>query len=147
MPEALQKSSRTVPGEGSANRRRLACAALLALTIPVGLVWRLAPLGLPQFAFKYGGSALWAVAVYWVIAGLLPRWQPPALAVLAAVVAAAVEFFKLVRAPAVDVFRETLAGKLLIGRYFTFGAIVAYWLAIAAVTALDLSLRPGRRVT
>ena len=125
-------------------RRRLACVGLLAVTVPAGLVWRLAPLHLPQFAFKYGGSALWAMAVYWVIAGLLPQCSAKPLAALAAVVASGVELFKLVRWPAVDAFRGTLAGKLLLGRYFTFGAIVAYWLAIALVAAADVRFRPGR---
>ncbi len=117
--------------------RRLGCAAMLAVTVPLGVVWRLAPLHLPAFAWKYGGSALWAMAVYWVLALLLPRERGARLGVLAAGGAAAVECFKLVRSPALDAFRETLPGKLLIGRYFTLGAIAAYWLAIAAVALVD----------
>lgn len=126
-------------------QRRLACLLLLAVTLPLGLAWRLAPLHLPRFAFKYGGSALWAIAVYWLIAFLLPRQHPRALALLAAIVAAAVECFKRVQSPALDAFRHTLAGKLLLGRYFTFGAIAAYWLAIAIVAAGDAVFRPGCR--
>ena len=126
-------------------RRRLACALALAITVPVGIGWRLAPLGLPQFALKYGGSALWAMAVYWSVALLLPRTPPRVLAPFAAVVAISVELFKLVRAPGIDRFRSTLAGKLLLGRYFTFGAIAAYLLAIAAVVTLDarITRRPA----
>ncbi len=127
-------------------RRRLLCLLWLALTLPVGLLWRLAPLHLPQFAFKYGGSALWALAVYWVVAFLQPRRPPAALACIAAVIAAAVELFKLVRSPALDSFRETLPGKLLLGRYFTFGAILAYWIAIAAVANLDARFSRHRPV-
>ncbi len=109
------------------------------------MAWRLAPLHLPPFAFKYGGSALWAIAVYWTVAIFLPRTSPVRLAFAAAIVAVAVECFKLVRSPSVDYFRETLAGKLLLGRYFTFGAIIAYWLAIAAVAVFDTHFGPGRR--
>ncbi len=147
-PEGRATSDRRIkaPGRspGSEGWRRLACVLLLAGTVPVGLAWRFAPLGLPQFAFKYGGSALWAMGVYWLVAALLPRWRPAALAPLSAVIAAAVEFFKLVRSPVVDSFRDTLAGKVLIGRYFTFGAIVAYWLAIAAASLFDAYAGPGR---
>jgi hypothetical protein len=125
-------------------RRRLTCLILLAITLPVGLAWRLAPLHLPQFAFKYGGSALWAVAVYWVVALLLPRASVRTLALTAAMVALGVELLKLLYWPPLDHFRETLAGKLLLGRYFTLGAIVAYWLAIAVSAAFDARFHPGR---
>jgi hypothetical protein len=113
------------------------------ITVPLGLAWRLAPLHLPPFAFKYGGSALWAIAVYWTLAFFLPRHRPAALALFAALTALAVELFKLVRLDTVDRFRSTLAGKLLLGRYFTLGAIAAYWLAIALVASLDARFRPG----
>ena len=96
------------------------------------------PLGLPPFAFKYGGSALWAIAVYWVVAMARPGWRPAALAVAAAIVALGVELGKLIYWAPLDRFRETLPGKLLLGRYFTVGAIVAYWLAIAFVALFDL---------
>ncbi len=120
----------------TASRRRTS-AALLALTIALGLAWRLAPLHLPPFAFKYGGSALWAVAVYWALALLFVRRTSAHLAMVALAVSTAVECFKLVFWAPLDRFRETLPGKLLLGRYFTGGALLAYWLAIAAVFLLD----------
>jgi hypothetical protein len=117
--------------------RRWRSAGLLLLTVLLGLLWRLAPLHLPPFAFKYGGSALWAIAVYWVLAAILPRRPSVFLALVASAIALAVELFKRVYWPPLDHFRETLAGKLLLGRYFTVGAIAAYWLAILTVAALD----------
>ena len=128
---------------GSFWTRRLACLVLLTVTLPVGIAWRMAPLHLPSFAFKYGGSALWAVAVYWVAAFLLPHWRARRLAITSALVALGVEIGKLIFWPPLDRFRETLAGKLLLGRYFTLGAVVAYWLAILFVALLDARFRPG----
>lgn len=129
-----------------ANARRRTCALLLLVTLPLGLVWRLAPLHLSQFAFKYGGSALWAAAVYWLLGLLRPIWRPPTLAGAAVVVSTAVEFLKRLYWPPLDHFRETMAGKLLLGRYFTYGAIVAYWLAIALAAYFDnLLLREAAR--
>ncbi len=130
------------------NPRRAACVALLAFTVPLGLAWRLAPLHLSPFALKYGGSALWAVAVYWVIAALQPRWNSVRLAFTAALSALTIELIKLVYWPPLDRFRETLAGKLLLGRYFTFGAIAAYWIAITAVAWADSRMREtaGKRM-
>ena len=117
--------------------RRILCVALLACTLPLGLVWRLAPLHLSAFAFKYGGSALWAIAVYWVVAILKPRWSSTALALAAAAFALTIELLKLLYWPPLDRFRETLPGKLLLGRYFSVQAILAYWIAIAAVAFID----------
>ncbi len=123
--------------------RRLACLVLLACTLPLGLAWRLAPLHLPAFALKYGGSALWAAAVYWLVAFVMPGRPPRQLAAVAAGIAFGVELGKLIYWPPLDRFRETLAGKLLLGRYFTFGAIAAYWVAILVVAWLDARFRPG----
>lgn len=118
-------------------RRRRVCLLTLALLVPFGLAWRMAPLHLPPFAYKYGGSALWAAAVYWLLAAILVRQPPVAVGAVAAAVALGVELLKRVYWLPLDHFRETLAGKLLLGRYFSVGAVAAYWLAIAAVVLLD----------
>ena len=126
-------------------RRRATCILLMLITIPLGLAWRMVPLGLSQFFYKYGGSALWAVALYWLVAACLPRLRVGAVASIAAGTAAALEFSRLWHTPGMDAFRVTLAGRLLLGRYFSVRNIVAYWLAIALTALLDvLWLRRGR---
>lgn len=122
--------------------RRLWCVGLLLIIVPAGMAWRMAPWHLPPFAFKYGGSALWAAAVYWLLAALLLRRSPAQLAALAAGVAFLVECGKLIYWPPLDRFSETLTGKLLLRRYFSFGALAAYALAIAFVSFLDYRFRP-----
>jgi hypothetical protein len=117
--------------------RRLISAALALALIPIGIAWRLAPLHLPPFLYKYGGSVLWAAMLYWLAAALLPRLSPSRVAALAALIATLVECSRLVHAPALDAFRTTLAGKLLLGRFFSLKDILAYWLAILACAALD----------
>ena len=102
-----------------------------------GLALRLIALGLPYWATKWGGSALWAAMVYWLLAGLLlslPRWK---VAAVAGVVAALVELVRLYHTPGLDAFRFTLAGKLLLGRVFSWWDILAYWLAIGVVASMD----------
>jgi hypothetical protein len=121
--------------------RRIVCAVLVLITILCGLVWRLVPLGLPAVLIKYGGSALWAVMVYWLVAFALSQKAPRSLGWIAAVVAAAVECFKLYHAPGLDAFRLTLAGKLLLGRVFSLRNIVVYGLAIVVVVVLDSRVR------
>jgi hypothetical protein len=118
-------------------RRRAAYAGLLVMTIAVGLGWRMLPLGLTPFWFKYGGSALWAMALYWLIAGCFPRYSSAGLAAGTAVLAAVLEFSRLWHLSTLDAFRLTLAGRLLLGRYFSLKNIVAYWVGIGLAAALD----------
>ena len=118
-------------------RRRAASMMLLLMTIPLGLAWRMAPLGLSPFFFKYGGSVLWAVALYWFVGACLPRLGSFGVAWIAAATAAALEFSRLWHSPLTDAFRVSLAGRILLGRYFSWKNIAAYWLAIALVALLD----------
>jgi len=121
----------------NAARHYLIYLFLAAVTIGAGLVLRRVHLGLPVSVVKYGGSALWATMVYWIVAALRPAWRPAETGFVAAIVAALVEFFKLYHAPALDAFRRTLTGALLLGRYFSLLDVAVYCLAIALVAWID----------
>lgn len=110
---------------------------IIVLLIPVGLVCRFVPIGLPQGIVKYGGSFLWAAMVYWVLVALLPRVSPLRLGLLAAIIAAGVEFFKRIQTPGLNAFRATFAGKVLLGRYFSYTDIAVYFVAIACAIWID----------
>src|SRR5258708_26552118 len=111
-------------------RRSLSTLVLLLLTIPIGLAVRLLPLHLPWFLYKYLGSCLWAIALYWFLATLLPKLRPQALAALATIIATLLELSRLIPIAPIDAFRLTFAGKILLGRYFSAKNIIAYILAI-----------------
>jgi hypothetical protein len=113
-------------------------------TVPIGLAARYAPLHLPWFWQKYLGSALWAVALYWFIAIFRTRWQPDALCTFTSAAAILIELTRLTPQPQMDAFRLTLAGKLLLGRYFSFRNIAAYLIAIALTAWADRKFHPGR---
>jgi hypothetical protein len=117
--------------------RSLFCLLLLLITIPIGLAVRLLPLGLPWVLYKYLGSTLWAVALYWFLGALLPRLRPPALATVSIAIATVLEFSRLAPIAPVDAFRLTFAGKILLGRYFSVNNIAAYVCGIALAAALD----------
>jgi len=121
-------------------RRSLSTLALLLLTIPIGLAVRLLPLHLPWFLYKYLGSTLWAIALYWFLATLLPKLHPRAIATLAILIATLLELSRLIPVPPIDAFRLTFAGKILLGRYFSIKNIAAYILAIVLTAILDNSL-------
>ena len=119
------------------NKRRTRCLILVLTTVLCGLVWRLAPLHLPQFWFKYGGSALYAVMIYWMVAAAAPRARTVVVGLVAMFIVTAIECIKLVHAPAFDAFRLTLAGKLIFGRYFSVYDLVAYAVGIVVAVISD----------
>jgi hypothetical protein len=126
--------------------RSITALALLLITIPIGLAVRLLPLGLTWFLYKYLGSTLWAVALYWFLATLLPKLHPRALAALAIIIATLLELSRLFPIATIDAFRLTFAGKILLGRYFSVKNIIAYLLAIALTATLDHYLVTRRRI-
>jgi hypothetical protein len=128
--------------------RRVQYAWLLVVTIALGLAWRMLPLGFSFFWFKYGGSVLWAGALYWLIALGFPRYRSVGLGVSAGIVSAVLEFSRLWHVDTLDAFRLTLAGRLLLGRYFSLKNILAYWLGIALAVAVDewVVRRRGTRI-
>jgi hypothetical protein len=126
-------------------RRPLTTLLILLITIPTGLAVRYAPLHLTWFLYKYLGSFLWAVALYWFIATLLPNLYPKVLATISTLVALAVEFSRLIPIRPIDNFRLTLPGQILLGRFFSVKNIVAYLLAIGCCALIDQYFAPGRR--
>lgn len=133
--------------KASAARRRLIYLSVALATVAAGLSVRFAPLGLPWFWMKYGGSMLWAVMIYWVLRLVWPARGSVALASAAGVIATAVEFTRLYHSGWLDTFRASLAGAVLLGRYFSVRNIAAYWIAIAAGALLDAFVirRAGNR--
>jgi hypothetical protein len=124
----------------SGGRHRATYLALIILTIIAGLVLRRVPLGLPFVIVKFGGSMLWAAMVYWIFAAIRPAAASESIALNAALFAAMIEFFKLYHAPVIDAFRRTLAGSLLLGRYFSWWDVAAYLAAIALAATIDTRL-------
>jgi hypothetical protein len=126
-------------------RRSITTLILLLITIPIGLAVRLLPLNLPWFLYKYLGSTLWAIALYWFLATLLPKLRPIAVATLAITIATLLELTRLIPIAPIDAFRVTFTGKILLGRYFSLKNIAAYLFAIALTAILDHSLLLPRR--
>jgi hypothetical protein len=118
-------------------RRSLTSLIFLLITIPLGLAVRLLPLGLPWFLYKYLGSVLWAAALYWFLAAILPKLRPQAIAALAATIATLLELSRLIPVAPVDAFRLTFAGEILLGRFFSIKNIIAYIIAISLTAILD----------
>jgi hypothetical protein len=94
-------------------------------------------LGLSAFIVKYGGSALWAAMVFFLVAIVASRSSRLSVALISASIAVAVELFRLVHAPWLDAFRLTLPGALLLGRIFSPWNMLAYGVGVALAVWLD----------
>jgi hypothetical protein len=131
----------TINSAGSKESQRSRPIALsIVLTVSTmiaGLTIRFIPLGLPAPIVKYGGSMLWALLIYWIFSALLPSLRLLVVALISAALTTAVEFFKLHHSPAIDAFRVTIPGILLVGRIFSAWDILAYWLAILIGLLID----------
>lgn len=111
------------------------------LVIGLGLMLRLVPWGLPLGVHHIGGGLLWGAMLYLVGASIRPRsWRRHHVATAALLVVAIVEGGRLIRTPALDQFRATLAGQLLLGRIFNLRNILfdgvgisAAWLATVRI--------------
>ena len=122
--------------------RPLWLSTLLILgTIAAGLTLRLTHFGLPQPVVKYGGSILWAAMIFWIVTTLGPRLPAVRAAFAAGAAALAVELFKLYHSPALDAFRLTFPGALLLGRIFSGWDMVAYAIGITAAALADRVIR------
>jgi uncharacterized protein DUF2809 len=118
-------------------RRSLIAITITLVTIPIGLAVRFLPLHLPWLLYKYLGSTLWAVALYWFVAALLPKLRPVAIATLAIIISTLLELSRLIPIAPIDTFRLTFTGQILLGRFFSVKNIAAYILAISLIAALD----------
>lgn len=104
---------------------------LVVGTIAAGLALRTLPLGLPPVVVKHGGSLLWALMVFAIVALLRPGWTPPRCGAVAVAVTSAVELSQLVQTAALDDFRATGIGALLLGRVFSPIDLIVYAIGVA----------------
>lgn len=100
-------------------------------------------IGLPFPVVKYGGSVLWGAMVYVMGRLAAPRTRLHLTALVAIAAAVAVELSRLYHTPALDAFRLTTAGALLLGRVFSVWNIVAYAAGISAACLVE-ALRKRR---
>jgi hypothetical protein len=135
----LNSISHRLRGESGLGARLITRAFLCLAIILVGLALRRYGfgLGLPAVVVKYGGSALWAMMVFFLVAIAASNLSRHHVASIAAAIAVGVELFRLVHTPWLDDFRLTTAGALLLGRIFSLWDLLAYGVGIILGMLLD----------
>ncbi|MCX5659304.1 MAG: DUF2809 domain-containing protein [Planctomycetota bacterium] len=122
-------------------RNRLHYFALALLVIALGITLRSPLFTWLPFIPKYGGDALWAMMFFLLIGAIFPRASAARVALAAVAVSLAIEFFKLYHQPDLDRFRETLAGRLTLGKNFSWGGIAAYVLGAVVAAGAEWGVR------
>ena len=115
--------------------------ALALGTIVVGLAVHLGGGALSPVVRDVLGDALWAAMVTWLIAAAAPALRLPWRAATALACCFAVEFSQLVRLPALDALRGTMAGHLVLGSGFDARDLGAYAGGVLAAVRFELSIR------
>ena len=90
-----------------------------------------------EFA-KYAGSAIWGAMVCCVVGAIRPQGWIGWITGVALLVATFTEFSQLLHTEWLDAVRRTTVGVLLIGRYFSWGDIMAYAIGIGVVGLVTL---------
>jgi hypothetical protein len=116
--------------------------AALAITVALGLVSRLCPLGWSVWD-KSLGDVLYAVAAYLALALVLNRRSPLVVALVALTLCLSVEFFQATGIPAA--YAHVPGVRWLLGTTFAWHDIACYCVGVPLACGLDLLLlRRGR---
>jgi uncharacterized membrane protein YoaT (DUF817 family) len=119
---------------------------LALAVIGLGLLLRVPAWHLPLPVHHYGGGVLWGAMVFLLVAALRPApWGLRGCVIAAAIGAALIETSRLIHTTALDAFRSTLAGQLMLGNIFSVWNFGAYAAGIGAAALLTVSLHRDRR--
>ncbi len=118
-------------------RQRKLYAVVIVVVIVLGLLSRRFPNALPAMLGKYPGDALWALMIFFGIGFLFPRLASVRVAGSALAFSGAVEFSQLYQAPWIEAWRETLAGRLILGRGFAWNDLAAYAVGVFIAWVLE----------
>ena len=103
----------------------------------MGLLWRSPLLSLSGFTSKYGGDALWALAVFLAMGFCFRRASILRNALFSVCFAWSIECLQLYHAPWIESLRSTLFGRLVLGSTFNSPDLLAYAVGIALGSAAE----------
>jgi uncharacterized protein DUF2809 len=130
--------------DGAAHpRSRAAQAALVAITIILGLASRRYAAHLPSWLAKNAGDALYATMMFWGIGLLWPRASTWRVALAAIAVCFAIEASQLYHGAGLDAVRATRLGALVLGSGFHALDLLCYVVGAGLGAAVEITARRG----
>ena len=125
-------------------RERITFVALVLVTIAVGLAVHWHGTMFPPAVRDVLADALWAMMIGWSLGALRPDARIGVRAALALGICWAVECSQLYHAPALDNWRRTAVGHLVLGSDFSVRDLGAYALGVLAIVLLETAVRRRR---
>lgn len=122
-------------------RSRLVYFLATGGVIVLGLLSRRYPGWFPAALGKYPGDALWAVMVFCGVGFWFPGMTTMRAGVFAFTFSCTVEFFQMYHAPWIESLRDTLPGRLILGRGFSWADIGAYAIGVTISCLLEIIFR------
>jgi hypothetical protein len=115
------------------------------LTVGLGLIWRSSLLPISPFLTKYGGDALWALLVFFLVRFIQPRTSVVLSALVAFGFSVCIEASQLYHAPWIDLIRGTRLGSLILGNTFNWPDIPAYAVGIVLGALIEVAAQLASR--
>lgn len=134
-----------LPEREHPRRSRALYAALIAITIALGLASRRYASSLPWWLAKNAGDGLYATMVYFGFAFLRPRARTLHVAVAATGFCFAIEFSQIYQAAWINAVRDTRLGGLILGHGFHALDLVCYVVGVGLAVGIETAARAVNR--
>jgi len=111
---------------------RIVYSLIIIATIATGLLSR-------HYTFipLFIGDVLWATLVYFIFRFIFIKKTVKAIVIYSLIFSYAIEFSQLYTAPWIELIRQTLFGKLVLGSVFCWGDLVSYTAGISIGVVID----------
>ena len=116
---------------------------VLGAVIVTGLASRRFAMHLPTVLATNVGDALYASAMFALIAMIVSRWSVGRVAIAAFIACTVVEVSQLYHAPAIDSIRATRIGGWILGFGFLWSDLVCYAVGVALAASLTALASAG----
>jgi len=113
-------------------QKRIVCSIVIVITIAVGLFVRLKKQWFPDIVNLYLGDVLYAFMMYYIVSFIAMYKAIKIKAIAALLICFAIELFQLYQAEWINVIRQTLPGRLILGSGFLWSDLLAYYIGITA---------------
>ena len=113
-------------------QKRIVYSIVIVITIATGLFVRLKKQWFPDIVNLYLGDILYAFMMYYIVSFIAMYKAIKIKAIAALLICFAIELFQLYQAEWINVIRQTLPGRLILGSGFLWSDLLAYCIGVTA---------------
>ena len=111
-------------------QKRIVYSIIIVITIVTGLFVRLKKQWFPDIVNLYLGDVLYAFMMYYIVSFIAMYKTIKIKAIAALLICFAIELFQLYQAEWINVIRQTLPGRLILGSGFLWSDLLAYCIGV-----------------